>query len=227
MIRSLTSGPYESAVSMRFTPSSIARRSTAWARGRSGGSPQMPFPVSRIAPKPIRRTTRSPPRVIEPAAAAGRLLGIAVSFRPESAAGGALGLAEQCLGLMDALPAEKSQLFLLPPGRPDEEILQLQPDPLGQRQDIGRSRLPAAAQWRQEQPVVSLPPGTILPVLLHLEHAQDPGLHHRAGDGRPAADQHRVERVAVLGEGGRDEAPVIRVMQTERQWAAQRDVPEV
>src|SRR6516225_10882352 len=55
-----------------------------------------------------------------------------MSFRPESAAGCGLGLAEERLGLMDALPAEKSQLFLFPPRRPDEEVLQLHPEPLGQ-----------------------------------------------------------------------------------------------
>src|SRR4051812_26122414 len=41
---------------MRLTPSSIARRSTCLATSRSGGSPQTPFPVMRIAPKPSRRT---------------------------------------------------------------------------------------------------------------------------------------------------------------------------
>src|SRR5687767_12790390 len=61
---SLTSGPYESAVSMKLTPSSTARRNTVLAASRSGGSPQIPRPVTRIAPKPRRLTVRSPPIVI-------------------------------------------------------------------------------------------------------------------------------------------------------------------
>jgi hypothetical protein len=72
--RSLTSGPYESAVSMKLTPSSTTRRSVALACPSSGGSPQMPLPVIRIAPKPIRRTTRSPPISMVPAAAPAELV---------------------------------------------------------------------------------------------------------------------------------------------------------
>src|SRR5678815_975423 len=107
---------------MRFTPSSTARRSTRCALARSGGSPQMPWPVSRIAPKPIRRTTRSPPSVIEPAAAAGSSLGIGLPF----------GGGEKGLGLVDAAPAEESQVLLLPPRGPDEEVLQLRSQALGE-----------------------------------------------------------------------------------------------
>src|SRR6478735_6132972 len=55
-ISSLTFGPYESAVSMKSTPSSTARRATLTATARSAGSPQMPGPVRRIAPKPRRWT---------------------------------------------------------------------------------------------------------------------------------------------------------------------------
>ena len=55
---------------MKLTPSSTTRRSVALACPSSGGSPQMPLPVIRIAPKPIRRTTRSPPISMVPAAAA-------------------------------------------------------------------------------------------------------------------------------------------------------------
>ena len=47
-----------------------ARRSASLARSRSGGSPQIPGPVIRIAPKPSRFTVRSPPTSILPAAAA-------------------------------------------------------------------------------------------------------------------------------------------------------------
>src|SRR5215208_3846245 len=39
---------------MKFTPSSTARLSTALASSGSSGSPQMPSPVKRIAPKPMR-----------------------------------------------------------------------------------------------------------------------------------------------------------------------------
>ncbi len=45
-----TSGPYESAVSIRSTPSVTTRRSSARAPAGSVGSPQMPAPVIRIAP---------------------------------------------------------------------------------------------------------------------------------------------------------------------------------
>src|SRR6476620_11850214 len=46
---------------MKLTPSSTARRKTFFAFSRSGGQPQMPSPVSRIAPNPSRLTKRSPP----------------------------------------------------------------------------------------------------------------------------------------------------------------------
>src|ERR1700688_667886 len=61
MSSSLVSGPYASAVSIKFTPSSTARRNTLSALPRSGGQPQTPSPVMRIAPKPSRLTARSPP----------------------------------------------------------------------------------------------------------------------------------------------------------------------
>ena len=70
MSSSLTFGPYESAVSMKFTPSSTARRRTAIASSRSAGGPQIPGPVIRIAPKPSRLTVRSPPTSMVPAVAA-------------------------------------------------------------------------------------------------------------------------------------------------------------
>src|SRR6476646_7894594 len=63
MSSSLVSGPYASAVSIKFTPSSTARLRTLSAFSRSGGQPQMPSPVTRIAPKPSRLTVRSPPKV--------------------------------------------------------------------------------------------------------------------------------------------------------------------
>src|SRR5260370_13964030 len=61
MSSSLVSGPYASAVSIKFTPSSTARFRTLSALLRSGGHPQILSPVIRIAPKPRRLTGRSPP----------------------------------------------------------------------------------------------------------------------------------------------------------------------
>src|SRR5207249_11668163 len=46
---------------MKLTPSSSARRKTFFAPSRSGGQPQIPSPVNRIAPNPSRLTSRSPP----------------------------------------------------------------------------------------------------------------------------------------------------------------------
>src|SRR6266496_4939216 len=46
---------------MKLTPSSTARRQTFFAFSRSGGQPQIPSPVNRIAPNPSRLTSRSPP----------------------------------------------------------------------------------------------------------------------------------------------------------------------
>src|SRR5207248_2265759 len=63
MSSSLVSGPYESAVSIRLTPRSTARFNTLSAFSRSGGQPQMPCPVTRIAPKPSRFTVKSPPKL--------------------------------------------------------------------------------------------------------------------------------------------------------------------
>src|SRR6266536_4134094 len=55
---------------MKLMPSSTTRRSVAMAWSRLGGSPQMPRPVTRMAPKPSRLTVRSPPTSMVPAAAA-------------------------------------------------------------------------------------------------------------------------------------------------------------
>ncbi len=63
-------------MSMKSTPSSTARRSTAIATSRSGGGPQMPSPVIRIAPNPSRWTVRSPPIVIVPESAAVGLVSV-------------------------------------------------------------------------------------------------------------------------------------------------------
>src|SRR5215475_8477117 len=52
---------------MNVMSSSTARLSAAFAVSRSGGSPQMPGPVIRIAPKPSRLTVRSPPTSMDPA----------------------------------------------------------------------------------------------------------------------------------------------------------------
>src|SRR5438876_4089406 len=51
-------------------PSSSVRRRTRLHSSRSAGSPQMPAPVRRMAPKPKRFTVKSPPRSIVPASAA-------------------------------------------------------------------------------------------------------------------------------------------------------------
>src|SRR5260370_9691051 len=55
---------------MKLMPSSSARRSTRLHSSRSAGSPQIPSPVIRIAPKPKRLTGRSPPTSMVPASAA-------------------------------------------------------------------------------------------------------------------------------------------------------------
>src|SRR5690242_7131763 len=54
---------------MKSTPIATTLRSRSMAAARSGGSPQTPAPVMRIAPNPRRLTVRSPPRVMVPAAA--------------------------------------------------------------------------------------------------------------------------------------------------------------
>src|SRR5206468_12009724 len=46
---------------MKLTPSSTARRKAFFAFSRSGGQPQIPSPVKRIAPNPSRLTNKSPP----------------------------------------------------------------------------------------------------------------------------------------------------------------------
>src|SRR6201985_3001703 len=67
---------------MKVTSSSMARRTACLARSRSGGAPQMPGPVIRIAPNPSRFTVRSPPTSILPAAAA---VGLALMTAPSLA----------------------------------------------------------------------------------------------------------------------------------------------
>src|ERR1700722_4814928 len=54
-------GPYESAVSMKFTPRSGSLLNVRNASARSAGGPHIPGPVSRIVPKPSRLTRRSSP----------------------------------------------------------------------------------------------------------------------------------------------------------------------
>src|SRR5947207_1072000 len=49
---------------MRLIPSSTARWRTACAAAGSAGSPQTSGPGSRMAPKPRRRTSRSPIRMV-------------------------------------------------------------------------------------------------------------------------------------------------------------------
>src|SRR6202035_4642746 len=56
---------------MKLTPRSTARRRTAMHVSRSAGGPQMPSPVIRMAPKPMRRTVRSPPTPMVPDPSAG------------------------------------------------------------------------------------------------------------------------------------------------------------
>src|ERR1051326_2730431 len=61
MSNSSVSGPYAYAVSIKFAPSSTARFKILRAFSRSGGQPQIPSPVRRIAPNPSRLTGKSPP----------------------------------------------------------------------------------------------------------------------------------------------------------------------
>src|ERR671919_2867885 len=56
---------------MKSTPSSTARRSTRTDSSWSAGGPQMPDPVIRMAPKPMRLTVSWSPIGIVPAAPAG------------------------------------------------------------------------------------------------------------------------------------------------------------
>src|SRR5436305_8472994 len=65
---------------MKFTPSSSARRKTFFAFSRSGGQPQIPSPVSRIAPNPSRLTKRSPPNKNVPPVLLVLALAAATSF---------------------------------------------------------------------------------------------------------------------------------------------------
>src|SRR6185312_3977745 len=69
---------------MKFTPRRTARCNTLTAVATSGGSPQTPRPVMRMAPKPRRLTSRSAPRTSCPAAAAFMLAFIDTSARPAS-----------------------------------------------------------------------------------------------------------------------------------------------
>src|SRR5687768_4171811 len=55
---------------MKSTPSSGSRFSTAIALSWSRGGPQIPSPVTRMAPKPRRVTSRSPPILNVPDAVA-------------------------------------------------------------------------------------------------------------------------------------------------------------
>src|SRR4051812_32308269 len=67
---------------MKFTSSSTTRRSRAIAPSLSAGSPQMPGPVIRMAPKPRRLTAMSPSVNCPAAAAEGALIAIAADSTP-------------------------------------------------------------------------------------------------------------------------------------------------
>src|SRR5258708_18486480 len=112
---------------MKFTSSATACRSAALACSRSGGSPQMPSPVIRMAPNPSRFTVRSPPTPTVPAA---------------FALGGAL---------MEHLPVSQSQLPSaacrtadLPPGA---GALRVAESISGRRRDLAE---PAAPEMRRD-----------------------------------------------------------------------------
>src|SRR3954447_4785797 len=64
---------------MRLTPKSTVRLSTFFAFSRSGGHPQIPSPVRRIAPNPSRLTVRSPPIFQVELALAGEAFNIAAN----------------------------------------------------------------------------------------------------------------------------------------------------
>ena len=187
----------------------------------------MPWPVSRIAPKPIRRTTRSPPSVIEPAAAAGSSLGIGLPFsavRPGQRARRRRG---------EPRPRRcRSSPGIASPSSPTAWTRRRSPPaPPGAasgKASTSRCASPCGRlHRREEQPVVSLPSGALLPVLLHLQHPQQARRDHGARLPRPGAVEHRVQRIAVLGLRRGDESPVERVVQPERQRTAHRDVPQL
>src|SRR3954447_6909616 len=71
---------------MKLTPSSRARRRTAFASSRLAGGPQIPSPVIRIAPNPSLRTSRSPPRVRVPATDASLVVGATTCRYPQGEA---------------------------------------------------------------------------------------------------------------------------------------------
>src|SRR5215469_7197035 len=105
MRRSLVSGPYESAVSMKLTPLATTWRRRAMAAAGSGGSPQTPAPVMRIAPKPRRLTVRSPPKVMVPAAAGPELVAIPLSPATRSFPRASISLLSHPIRMLERTPA--------------------------------------------------------------------------------------------------------------------------
>src|SRR5215469_9047542 len=69
---------------MKFTPISGRRFRTRTASGRSSGSPQMSGPVMRMAPKPRRLMTMSPPMVKRPERLASSLVMVVAPFSQDS-----------------------------------------------------------------------------------------------------------------------------------------------
>src|ERR1700730_16270876 len=59
---------------MKFTPNSGSRRRVRMTSALSAGGPQMPGPVSRIAPKPRRLILIAPPTMNEPDLPASRAI---------------------------------------------------------------------------------------------------------------------------------------------------------
>src|SRR5438270_13881594 len=67
-------------------PSSTALRKTAMASSWSSGGPQMPAPVMRMAPKPSRRTGRSPSSMVPAVVSSRAMVVVMVPFYPPTSA---------------------------------------------------------------------------------------------------------------------------------------------
>src|ERR1700722_12197106 len=157
---------------MKLVPSCTARRRTANASFASRGSPQMPSPVMRIAPKPMRLTCKSPPINSVPAAAAGALGSTTTAAAPAEPAALAHGAFTP---LAITVPAAAT-----PPRKPRRESTSdMAPTPVNQHANRPGAPAPLSPRLRNlRQPIRAalypLQPRILRPIVVGYSHRPIP-----------------------------------------------------
>src|SRR5262249_50738176 len=132
---------------------------------------------------------------------------------------------DQLFRLRRSLPAEKLQClgFQLVGGR--EEFFQLFLD-FG-RQVPNALQLSLAVRIRRDRDDAIIADLLMLGFLYRLQHANELASQHQTRRGRGVMNDHCVDRIAILGSGRWDEAPVVGLGQAEHQRLEQNESREL